>query len=383
MQRKILAVGQSPATIEQIKDILPTDGFKVIRVETCDDAITMLDARTVLVLLHPQLGGEATLPFINVLRGAHPNLPIILLGNRVHLPTMLKGLRMGANDVIETPLDAEIALARIKTQLELRDLLEAREMEIDDLRQQKAAQERLVRMVTHDLKHPMGNIRMAEGLLRHYMTQGATDKGSVVMDSVLVALDSMQETLKDFSDAFRLNQGLNIAKDPISLARILHNSVLEHLASATAKSMTIQLKPTELKAMADPNRLRRVVDNLVSNAIKYSPPGSTIQIWVNQIDNVARICVQDEGPGIPPEERHLLFTEFGKLSTRPTGEETSTGLGLWIVKMFVEAMGGRVGMLDGPEKGTIFWVDLPITRTIDVKILETQEAEIVINYEAS
>ncbi|NJL57929.1 ATP-binding protein, partial [bacterium] len=73
-----------------------------------------------------------------------------------------------------------------------------------------------------------------------------------------------------------------------------------------------------------------------------------------------RINVADQGPGIPPKERHLLFTEFGKLTPRPTGQESSTGLGLWIVKSLVELMNGSVGVECPPDGGSIFWVELPM-----------------------
>jgi len=351
------------------------DGFAIVTVPTVEAALKQINPSVALVLLHPEAGS------VSALRAENHYLPIIMLADESHAATMIKGLRMGANDVLMTPVDKSVALARMDTQLRLRDQLEARDAEIDRLRREKATQERLVRIINHDIKHPMGNIRMAEGLLRRYISD--SPKGTTLLDSMLIALDSMEETLRDFTDAVHLKDSMRLDVEPVPVIQPINDSTLEHLAGATAKNMIIDVQPSDATVLADPRRLHRVIDNLISNAIKYSLPASTITIRVEENDNTARICVQDQGPGIPETERHLLFTEFGKLSTRPTGEETSTGLGLWIVKMLVEAMGGKVGAEAAPEGGTIFWVELPITHTIDVMMLETREAKIVVNYDAS
>jgi len=375
MQRTILAIGQTLATTQHIHSIVQADGFAIVTVPTVEAALKQINPSVALVLLHPEAGS------VSALRAENHYLPIIMLADESHAATMIKGLRMGANDVLMTPVDKSVALARMDTQLRLRDQLEARDAEIDRLRREKATQERLVRIINHDIKHPMGNIRMAEGLLRRYISD--SPKGTTLLDSMLIALDSMEETLRDFTDAVHLKDSMRLDVEPVPVIQPINDSTLEHLAGATAKNMIIDVQPSDATVLADPRRLHRVIDNLISNAIKYSLPASTITIRVEENDNTARICVQDQGPGIPETERHLLFTEFGKLSTRPTGEETSTGLGLWIVKMLVEAMGGKVGAEAAPEGGTIFWVELPITHTIDVMMLETREAKIVVNYDAS
>ncbi|MEP7290138.1 MAG: ATP-binding protein, partial [Chloroflexota bacterium] len=113
------------------------------------------------------------------------------------------------------------------------------------------------------------------------------------------------------------------------------------------------------QVMADQRLLRQVVGNLVSNAIKFSPPGTQTCLWADVVNDRVRIYVADGGPGIPPEERGKLFTMFSKLSTRPTGGETSTGLGLWIVKELIQLQGGRVGIDQPADGGSAFWVELP------------------------
>jgi signal transduction histidine kinase len=102
-----------------------------------------------------------------------------------------------------------------------------------------------------------------------------------------------------------------------------------------------------------------MLSNLVSNAIKFSPRNTTIMVWVDEGDKWQRICVSDQGPGIPTDERDKLFGMFSRLSTHPTGTESSTGLGLWIVKQLAELQNGHVGVECPQDGGSIFWVELP------------------------
>jgi signal transduction histidine kinase len=100
----------------------------------------------------------------------------------------------------------------------------------------------------------------------------------------------------------------------------------------------------------------------VSNAIKYSPPGRrvSVRLKANQATAEIELEVQDEGPGLTVEDQSQLFQKFKKLSARPTGGETSTGLGLSIVKTIVELHHGRVGCESGPGRGARFWLKLPL-----------------------
>ncbi|PIO48651.1 MAG: hypothetical protein CMR00_04040 [[Chlorobium] sp. 445] len=119
----------------------------------------------------------------------------------------------------------------------------------------------------------------------------------------------------------------------------------------------------------DPDRMREVMDNLISNAIKYSPEGKSISVRVQHITNSngkkdeqsVLISVRDEGQGLTKEDMQKLFGKFQRLSARPTGGESSTGLGLAIVKQLVELHGGTVwAESEGKDKGSIFRVKLPV-----------------------
>jgi signal transduction histidine kinase len=114
--------------------------------------------------------------------------------------------------------------------------------------------------------------------------------------------------------------------------------------------------------MCDADRMREAIDNLVSNAIKYSPIGGRISMVVSQAQNKTVIRIADEGAGLSPEDLGRLFGRFQRLSAKPTAGESSTGLGLSIVKRIIDMHGGQVTAdSGGPGQGSTFTVILPAT----------------------
>lgn len=134
-----------------------------------------------------------------------------------------------------------------------------------------------------------------------------------------------------------------------------------HAAGAQAKrqSLSCQVPSQSARALADPAMLGQVLDNFVTNAIKFSPEGALIRLQVDATPGGARVSVIDSGPGIPPDEQTRLFQKFSRASTRPTAGETSHGLGLAVTRRLAEAMRGQVGCESQPGNGSTFWIELP------------------------
>jgi len=115
-----------------------------------------------------------------------------------------------------------------------------------------------------------------------------------------------------------------------------------------------------LKFPLDAEKIKQVVDNLLSNAAKFSPPGSLIQVSSQTGDGRIAIWVRDQGPGIPDADRGKLFKDFGQTSVKPTGGEKSTGLGLAICKKLIEAHHGTICADNEPDGGCTFKISLPL-----------------------
>jgi len=172
-------------------------------------------------------------------------------------------------------------------------------------------------------------------------------------------LTEMVDTL--INDAMSDALDIRIRPQPLDLAALVDEAASANRPLAERKGQTILVRgPETVTARGDHARLREAVDNLVSNAIKYSPAGSDIDISLEHRNEEASIKVRDRGAGLSPEDMGRLFGRFQRLSAKPTGGESSTGLGLSIARRIVELHGGTIrATSDGPGTGATFEIVLP------------------------
>src|SRR5262249_46330772 len=149
--------------------------------------------------------------------------------------------------------------------------------------------------------------------------------------------------------------------EPVDVAGLVGEVVEANQPLAVNKQQIITVSaPPNIVTMCDTDRIREAIDNLVSNAIKYSPIGGKISVVVTHEDEITVIRVADQGAGLPPEDLGRLFGRFQRLSAKPTAGESSTGLGLSIVKRIIDMHGGEVtASSDGPGLGSTFTIVLP------------------------
>jgi signal transduction histidine kinase len=231
-----------------------------------------------------------------------------------------------------------------------------------ELRRLNEVKNTFLGIAAHDLRSPLSLIQMTAEMLIDPEAQLSAAQSAKFTRDIVRQTRYMLTLLNDLLDVSQIEGGsLNLKKQSIDLASFLSEAVQWHMAIAAPKGTRLELRqvPVSAEALADPLRLRQVIDNLVSNAVKYSPPGSTVRIAVWRGDSGWRFTVSDEGPGLTPADRQRLFQDFAQLSARPTGGEKSVGLGLAIVRRIVEAHGGQVGADSEPGHGATFWFTLP------------------------
>ncbi len=226
-------------------------------------------------------------------------------------------------------------------------------------------------IAAHDLKNPIGGIRgLAEILLQYRETidEGQTNE---MLESIINSSDRMFELITNLLDVNMLERGgMRLHPIPFDIGMQVQEIVEMYGQRAEAKSIRLHYEYHEgLTVFADEPASMQVLDNLISNAVKYSPKDKNVHMRLHEVSSAEaqiasasgaiRIEVQDEGPGLSEEDMKKLFGKFARLSARPTGDEHSTGLGLSIVKKIVEEMNGRVWCESELGKGAMFVVVLP------------------------
>jgi ligand-binding sensor domain-containing protein/signal transduction histidine kinase len=227
--------------------------------------------------------------------------------------------------------------------------------------QATAVESELLQIAAHDLKNPLqvviGHTEMAEVSIREGRPTGE------FVGHIRQAAERMLGILTRLLDASAMDAGkLALRPQRIDLGDVARHVVEHNAPAARRKSQDLELVlERALPVVGDADRLVDVVENLVGNAIKYSPPSSRIVVAVRHRDGRAVIDVTDSGPGLSPDDKRRMFGRFQRLSAIPTGGESSTGLGLSIAKQLAELMGGEVSASsEGPGQGACFTLSMPL-----------------------
>jgi signal transduction histidine kinase/ligand-binding sensor domain-containing protein len=234
--------------------------------------------------------------------------------------------------------------------------------ELRDLNEQK---NHFLGIVSHDLKSPLNGIVMAAETLK---TTQDVRLANLTAQSIETEGLAMGALIERFLSVTALESG-RIAVHPVNLdARTcLAEAQARHRAMADTKGIPLSLEPgmAPAWAFADPLLLGEILDNLISNAIKFSPAGAPVNLCAKAHGERIRVSIEDHGPGLQPQDHRKLFHRFSRLSARPTGGERSVGLGLSIARQMVEAMGGRIWAEEARRGGATFHVELPGGRGTD------------------
>jgi two-component system sensor histidine kinase GlrK len=243
-----------------------------------------------------------------------------------------------------------------------------RQLEWLRMRLLELAQERnrFLRHMSHELKTPLANIREGTELLMDGAV-GELDSSQREVTAILrdngIKLQQLIENLLSFSAWQARHSGLEISEFRL---RPMVKSVLEtHQLTLLAQRVHLDLKVQDIELRADRAKLKLILDNLLSNALKYSPRGGTIYIHAKADEDVLMLDVGDTGPGISVDERSAIFQAFYSGSAPIAGHLKGTGIGLSVVNEFVQAHGGSIEIVDGVFPGAHFRVRLPLAPSLE------------------
>ncbi len=234
-----------------------------------------------------------------------------------------------------------------------------------DLMQALEENKEILGITSHDLKNPLGGIiGLADILIEdlELLTSDPTvDDGIENVRLMKTEAERMLRIVTELLDRHSKEEHVNHGRETINLADLVRDSIRRNKPAAENKDITIHFDDEHVLLIeADEDAMLRVADNLISNAIKYSP--SNRNVWITLTPEEDEVCmrVKDEGPGLTEEDKNHVFGKLQRLSARPTAGEHSTGLGLFIVKQLVEEAEGAVGVESEYGNGASFWVRLPL-----------------------
>jgi signal transduction histidine kinase len=285
-------------------------------------------------------------------------VPVILLSARAGEEAKAGGLEAGADDYLVKPFSARELLARVEGTVKAARARQRAEALAEELRQRADFEQQLIGIVSHDLRTPVSAILLGvTALLRGEELSVRQTKSVVRIQSSAERAHRMIRDLLDFTQA-RLAEGIRIEPRPTNLHELIQG-VLEEV-EASHDDREIQLsRDGDGRGEWDPDRLSQVIQNLVTNALKYSPRGTPVRIETHAEEGGVVLSVHNEGAPIPPERLEKIFQPLQRASGEVDKAGRSIGLGLYIVKQVVEAHGGTVSVESTAGAGTTFTVWLP------------------------
>lgn len=246
--------------------------------------------------------------------------------------------------------DKNLELAKLNIELEKKN---------DDLENIMEEKNQLLQILVHDLKSPLSNIKMLSYLFQEFATNEESEELIGIFNKSLEYVFHLIEQMETLNSVE--NFPLNVYIEEFNLNNFLAETVKSFNSVAEAKF--IKITYTDLSKdniiKTDINFLKRVLHNVISNAIKFSPFNKNVFIEIEVVKKEFLIKIKDEGPGISEDDQKKLFDKFNKLKNKPTNSESSSGLGLFIVKELLKNLKGTIDVKSELEVGTVFTITLP------------------------
>ena len=275
---------------------------------------------------------------------------------------MIRGLEGGAVDYLFKPLDTEVTKAKVNSFLKLfhqQQELEILNNELAALNEQKNY---FLGMASHDLRNPLGNIITLSQFIEAD-AENMSEENRSFLAAIINSGQYMLNLLNDLLDISKIESGkMELALNDLDMALLINTVISDNFLAAQSKNISLQYSGHDGLPVvsADAGQMRQALNNLVSNSIKYSAPGTMVEITIEKKEHIVVVSVRDQGQGIPQNELTQVFKPFQKTSVKATGGESSTGLGLAIVKKVIEAHQGQVWVTSEFGKGSVFAFTLPI-----------------------
>ena len=347
----VLVIDDQEQNIRLVGQVLATAGYDIAPALSGREGIDLaLASPPDLILLDMRMPGFDGFEVLASLREA-PSLrdvPVIFLTANADRDNLMRAFSSGAVDYIVKPFVADELIARVRTHIDLKCARD--HLELVAIERQRTAE-----TISHDLRNHFGNILFAAHMLQD--TKLEPDQSPRLIDSIRVSAEAGTLFLQGI-----LEHEFTGDRGQATSSHILFSETRSFSSlNAESKSISVDFDPSseDIAFVCDSSGATHILHNLISNALKYSPIGSTVTLSSRRHDARVRFIVGDRGPGVLKQDRSRLFQRFTRLSAQPTAGEVSTGLGLALAKQRARAMGGDLWYEDNEGGGAAFVFELP------------------------
>ena len=360
----ILMVDDMPANLALLAEMLKNRGYKVRAALSGKFALQAVRSDPPdLILLDinmPVMNGFevcAELKADDKLK----DIPVIFLSALNETMDKVKAFGTGGVDYITKPFQLEEAEARVETHLELRRQKRRLQEAYDKLRELENLRDSLVQMIIHDLRSPLTGTFAYLKLIRDNTDHTLSAVHSSYVAEAMKAVMQMIQMACDTLEASKLEEGRMKLKTAVcDLGRILEDGISGVKPLSGRREIRLTPPASPVTVLADRELILRVIQNLLSNALKFTRDGDLILLAIEPAGDLVRVSVKDNGLGIAPEYKQKIFSKSAQSELRAGNQRYSAGMGLTFCKLAVEAHGGRIGADSEEGKGSAFWFELPV-----------------------
>lgn len=363
---RMLVVDDIEANVRLLSRILKNAGHEISTAQSGEEALEKVISESPdVVLLDVMMPGMDGFEVCRRLRDdpRTSTLPVVMVTALQETEDRVKALEAGADDFLTKPVDSVEVVARVRSLLRVKRGRDALEKSYADLKSAESLRDDLSEMLVHDLRTPLttllGPLEMLEG--EQFGNLNETQREVVAMSarSGYRLLYLVNELL----DISKMEGGrMTLQPREVDLRKVgeeaLEQVVVVH--STDQSRIGIEYSNDLPPLVADEDLLRRVLINLLGNAIKFTPRNGQITLGIQARESEVLMWVRDTGEGVPLEDQERIFEKFGQVESRKAGRKMSTGLGLTFCKLAVEAHGGRIWLESEPGVGSTFFFTIPL-----------------------
>jgi len=359
----IMVVDDTPVNLRLLTGMLKERGYKVRPVSSGKFALQTAkhDPPDLILLdiLMPEMNGYEVCERLKA-EEQLAKIPVIFISALDETMDKVKAFKVGGVDYVTKPFQFEEVEARVATHLELRRQGRQLQESYYRLRGLEALRDGLVHMIVHDMRTPLTAIYGFLKTLEMLEGENLSEQGREFVHTALASTEHLVEMVSSLLDVSKMEAGeMKLNLTPCELLTIAREALAKVEPLKGDRQLMLSGADEPVTVMADAELIARVFQNLLGNALKFTPDDGRVTVSIEPSADAARVLVQDTGPGIPPEYRERIFEKFGQVENPSNKQRYSTGIGLTFCKLAVEAHGGRVGVDSEEGRGSTFWFTLP------------------------